>query len=73
MSSNKLFRPPGPDVSLNVAARILGTDRKYVRHLITQGKLEAYQLGERSVRVRRESILDFRDNLLRPCRSGRSG
>ncbi|MCP5413277.1 MAG: helix-turn-helix domain-containing protein [Chromatiaceae bacterium] len=70
---NSHFRPPGPDVSLTEAARILGTDKRTVLRLLAQRDLEAYQLGARSIRVRRESILTFRERVIPASRFERGG
>lgn len=56
-------------VPINDAATYLSCAPKTVRRLISAGKLDAYRLGNRAIRVDREQL----DALLRPIPSAKAG
>lgn len=56
-------------VNINDAAAYLSCAPKTVRRLISAGKLDAYRLGTRAIRVDREQL----DALLRPIPSAKAG
>lgn len=65
MSTPK-FSPPGPDLSISGAARILNTSPYTVRKLLSAGELQAYTLRPGAVRIRRESVVALRNRVLSP-------
>jgi hypothetical protein len=63
------YRPPGPDLHINAAARILGTEPRVIKELLAKGTLCAYLLDPerpRSLRIRRESVIELRNRQIPP-------
>jgi excisionase family DNA binding protein len=48
--------PSPPDMSIAVTARYLGINTTTVRVMISDGRLKAYRLGGRIIRLRRSEI-----------------
>lgn len=55
-----------PDMSIRHAANYLGVDQSTIREMITDGRLKAYKLGHRVIRLRRSEI----DAALQPYTPG---
>jgi excisionase family DNA binding protein len=58
--------PSLPDMSILDAADYLGVDRSTIRDMIDDGRLKAYKLGDRVIRLRRSEI----DSALQPYTPG---
>lgn len=54
MNQNKTGLPPNPTISQT--AEFFGVDEKTIRRWIAQGRLTAYRVGPRLIRIDRESI-----------------
>ena len=63
MTEPKTVSPP--DMSIGQTAEYLGINERTVRNAIADGRLTAYQLGPRVVRLRRSEV----DAALRSTRS----
>lgn len=61
---DETFSPPGPDLNISATARVLGTDRETVNMLLAHGILKAYELSPRNIRIRRESVIQIRNQIL---------
>ncbi|TAM63551.1 helix-turn-helix domain-containing protein [Mycobacterium sp.] len=55
MNQIKTGLPPNPTISQ--AAEFFGVDEKTIRRWIAQGRLTAYRVGPRLIRIDRESII----------------
>lgn len=54
MDQNKTGLPPNPTISQT--AEFFAVDEKTIRRWIAQGRLTAYRVGPRLIRINRESI-----------------
>jgi excisionase family DNA binding protein len=48
--------PNAPNMSIPNAAAYLGVDQSTIRDMIADGRLRAYKLGDRVIRLRRSEI-----------------
>jgi excisionase family DNA binding protein len=60
------------DLKVSEVAEVLRTSQKTVRSLIGKGKLPAYTIGERGMRIRPEDLDEFRkERLVSPAKANR--